>query len=335
MADDPQAFFAQHPNRVIIDEVQRLPELLSYIQAHVDEHKKMGGIVISGSQNLLLSEHISQSLAGRAAYQAVFPFSMQEMLGHNIMASDVYAQILKGFYPALYDRELDPYTYYSQYIATYVERDARLVKNIQNLSQFQKFIELLAGRVGQLVNTSSLASDAGISPNTAQDWISILEASYIVYQLRPYHANIGKRLIKAPKVYFYDTGLLCALLNISSPGELTRHFAIGGIFENLIIAEVIKHLNTSRVSAAPYFYRDSQGHEIDLVLDTGTGIIPVEIKSSMTYDSSFFDTLSWWRQAINKETYGFVVYAGDDSQTIKNDKLIGWRDLNHIFDALT
>ena len=330
IASDPQQFLKQNPSRIIVDEVQRLPDLLSYIQVHVDKQQEMGSIILSGSQNLLVSEKVSQSLAGRAAYQTILPFSLSELKKHKLSLDNWQSQILKGFYPALYTREITPTLFYSQYISTYVERDARLIKNIQNLSQFQKFIGLLAGRVGQIVNVSSLASDTGIAPNTAEDWISILEASYLVYRLRPYYQNVGKRLIKSPKIFFYDTGLLCALLNISSINELTHHFAVGSIFENFIISEVVKEINTANKSATPYFYRDSHGNELDLVLDLGGKLIPVEIKSSTTYDSSFFKGFTYWRDVVDPDASGFLVYGGESSQPVMKDRLLSWNNLAEL-----
>jgi predicted AAA+ superfamily ATPase len=294
----------------------------------------MGSIIISGSQNLLISEKISQSLAGRAAYQTIFPFSLSELQKHSLASDNYPEQIRKGFYPALYSRDIASSLFYSQYISTYVERDARLIKNIQNISQFQKFIGLLAGRVGQIVNVSSLANDTGISPNTAEDWISILEASYIVYRLQPYYKNVGKRLIKSPKIFFYDTGLLCSLLNISSDKELTQHFAIGSIFENFIISEVMKEINNTNKSVSPYFFRDNHGNELDLVLDTGIDLLPIEIKSSSTYSQNFFKGFTYWRNNINPQTKGYVIYGGANSQPVQQDMLISWNKLPELISKI-
>ena len=328
---DPQQFFKSNPKNIIIDEVQRLPELLSYIQVHVDEQQKMGSIVISGSHNLLISEKISQSLAGRAGYQNIFPFSLTELTTHKLNLSNRYEQILKGFYPSLYTRDIEPALYYSRYLATYVERDARLIKNIQNLSQFQKFMGLLAGRVGQVVNVSSLANDTGIAPNTAEDWISILEASYIVYRLQPYYKNVGKRLIKSPKIFFYDTGVLCSLLNLSTVNELTNHYAVGSIFENFIISEFKKEISETNKSARIYFYRDNHGNEMDLVIDTAGNLIPIEIKSSATYSKTFFKGFDYWKKHIDEKANGFVVYGGENSQKIQSNELVSWMNLQKVF----
>ena len=334
IASDPEQFLKTNPQNIIIDEVQRLPELLSYIQVHVDNQQKMGSIILSGSQNLLIAEKISQSLAGRAAYQNLFPFSLKELTIHKLNLPNYHAQILKGFYPALYSRKVESNIFYSQYLATYIERDARLIKNIQNLSQFQKFLSLLAGKVGQVLNITSLANDTGIAPNTAKDWISILEASYIVYRLQPYYKNTGKRLIKSPKIYFYDTGVLCALLNLSSTKELASHFAIGSIFENFIITEFKKEISETNKSAQVYFYRDNHGYEVDLIIDTGNNLIPIEIKSAMTYNLNFFKGLEYWRKHINKESHGFVIYGGENFQKIQKHKLVSWVNLEEIFSKI-
>jgi len=331
IASDPEQFLKDNPKNVIIDEIQRLPELLSYIQVHVDERHEMGSVIISGSQNLLVSEKISQSLAGRAAYQKVFPFSVGELRKHDLKSSDRYKQILKGFYPTLYDRRVDSGLYYSQYISTYVERDVRLIKNITDLSLFQKFMRLLAGRVGQIVNVSSLSNDTGISPNTAEDWISILEASYIVYRLEPYFKNIGKRLIKSPKIFFYDTGLLCSLLNLSSVNELKSYFAVGSIFENFVVSEFKKEIFNTNASVKLYFYRDSHGNEIDLVVDMGSVLVPVEIKSAATFNTSFLEGLNYWRKHVDQSACGIVIYGGEEKRKIKKDMLVGWNGLDTVF----
>lgn len=328
---DPQQFFNQNQDKLIIDEVQRLPDLLSYIQVLVDSTHKMGGIIISGSQNLLISERISQSLAGRAAYQTIMPFSIEELKEHSLLKRDRLEQIVFGFYPALYTRDVDSSLYYNQYIATYVERDARLIRNISNLTQFRNFISLLAGRVGQILNVASLANDTGIAPNTAEDWLSILEASYLVYRLQPYYKNVGKRLIKSPKIYFYDTGLLCTLLNISSKQELAQHYMVGGIFENYVISEFVKHLSNTNKPASLFFYRDNHGNEIDLIVDTGTTLLPVEIKSAVTFSNNFFKGLNYWRSHINADAQGYVVYGGTENQTIKGDILVSWDTLETVF----
>jgi hypothetical protein len=335
VAADPRTFFQQNPRQVIIDEVQRVPELLSYIQVHVDKQKEPGSIIISGSQNLLIFEKVSQSLAGRVAHIALYPFSMEELRQNNALDSNHYAQMLKGFYPRMYDAQILPADYYNNYITTYVERDVRLITNVTSLSDFQRFMVLLAGRVGQILNTSSLANDVGVTPSTIEDWISILEASYIAYRLQPYYRNFGKRVIKSPKIFFYDVGLLCRLLQISDLQELYSHYAVGSIFENFIVNEVMKHIQNESKSAALYYYRDSNGNEIDLVIETGPKLIPVEIKSSATFNSAFFSTLGYWHELTKTADPGYVIYAGDETQPVNKNVLVSWKDLEQVFGEIT
>ncbi len=328
--EDVKGFLNDNPTKIIIDEVQRMPELLSYLQVHVDEMQAMGGIFISGSQNLLVSDKISQSLAGRAGYKVLYPFSLSELKTAELLGNDVFTQILKGGYPSMYTRDIDAQTMFGSYIATYLERDVRAIKEVTNLAKFQKFMQLLAGRVGQILNTASLANDVGIAPNTAEDWISILEASYIVFRLQPYYKNINKRLIKSPKIYFNDTGLLCALLRIDTRTELKSHYAIGGIFENYIITEIIKEVNNKGVNAQLYFYRDSHGNEVDLVIDHGLKQVPIEIKSASGFHPDALRGLKYWRENIDEDASGYLINSGNDKRKVGKDKLLPWFDLSDV-----
>ncbi|MCK5589183.1 MAG: ATP-binding protein [Candidatus Pacebacteria bacterium] len=328
---DPKEILGDKNTKIIFDEVQRMPELLSYIQAHVDETQKLGNILISGSQNLLVSDKISQSLAGRAAYQTIYPLSTLELKKNNLYNQNKYTQMFFGGYPGIYSRKVNPNLFFRQYIATYVERDVRNIKNITNLAQFQKFIKLLAGRVGQVLNIASLANDTGISPNTAEEWISILEASYIVFRLQPYYANTNKRLIKSPKVFFYDTGLLCALLDIDSEKELETHFSIGHIFENFIISDCIKLINNRQLAVKLYFFRDKHGNEVDLILDNGSTQVPIEIKLSSTFNDNFLKGLEYWKNNFgNNETKPILIYGGNEEFKLKQNKIISWGNIENI-----
>jgi hypothetical protein len=329
--DDPVTFFKENPRHIIIDEIQRFPELLSYIQVLVDKTQEMGSILLSGSQNLLVSEKISQSLAGRSAYQSILPLGLKELVKSNLLEKDKFEQILKGGYPSLYNREVSPSIYFKQYIATYTERDVRQIRSISDLSQFQKFMILLAGRVGQLLNVSSLANDIGVSPNTVEDWISILEASYIVYRLQPYFKNFGKRLIKSPKLYFYDTALLSTLLNIQDSKQLSSHYLAGSIYENFLISEILKEINNSGELTKLYFYRDSNGNEVDLIIDYGEKQIPVEIKLSASYSSDFLKGLKYWNENVDDKQKGFVIYGDDKELNINGIKILPW---NKALDVL-
>ena len=326
---DPQRFVNPQKTKVIFDEVQRLPDLLSYIQVTVDETGGVGEYVISGSQNLLLSEKVSQSLAGRVAIMTLLPFSNEELKSANLLKKDAFSQLGKGFYPRVYDKNLNPVDFYGSYVATYIERDVRQIKNIGDISTFQRFMQLLAGRVGQLFNASSLANDLGVDSKTVKAWLNILEASYITYRLQPYFKNYGKRLIKSSKVYFYDLGLLAYLLGIDSEIEMNTHFARGGMFENLIVSEVKKLIANHKYNIRTYFWRDSNGNEIDLLLDKGSTIDIFEIKSSRGYRSEFTKGLEYWDQ-LDKDLSGskFLVYGGDSEMKTKGTQLVNWMNIN-------
>jgi hypothetical protein len=337
--NDPAGFINLHKKKVILDEVQRVPQLLSYIQAIVDEQKVMGNFIISSSENMLLSEKINQSLAGRAAYIQLYPLSNQELAGANLLKSSMYHQIFTGFYPAIYDRKINPIDYYNQYIATYVERDLKQISNIANLSLFRKFLALLAGRVGQLVNLSSIANDVGVSVMTIENWLSILEASYLVVRLQPYYQNFGKRHIKSPKLYFTDTGLVCRLLRISSAQELQNHYLIGSLFENFIFMEIKKFIANHANSSQLYFFRDSNGNEIDLIIDSGTKRIPVEIKAGGTFSPDFLKGIHYWQTLVNSsrsngEQHGFIIYGGKQTQSSKNYSLLQWDQLDSLLQEI-
>jgi len=337
---DPAGFVNANTQRIIIDEVQRVPQLLSYIQAVVDEQNIMGNFILSGSENLLLSEKVNQSLAGRAAYINLLPFSVEELETHEKATDKIYAQIFTGFYPAIYDKDIRPVDYYDQYIATYVERDLKQISNITNLSLFRKFLALLAGRIGQLVNLSSLANDVGVAVNTIESWISILEASYLVFRLQPYYENYGKRYIKSSKIYFTDTGLACRLLGLTTPTELSKHYLVGGLFENFIIVELKKYILNHSKSAKLYFYRDSNGNEVDLLIDGGLFQIPVEIKSGATFSAEFLKGLEYWSKLkrgqlhTKKALSGFVVYNGVNAHKTQSYELLKWNNLSSLFELI-
>lgn len=308
--------------KIIIDEIQKLPDLFSYIQTEVDERKIPGQFVITGSQQFELSEKISQSLAGRVANFTLLPLAISEI--SNIPAYEKLA--LNGFYPRIYDRPIPPGDFYRDYVSTYVERDVRQIKNIGDLGSFQRFLQLAAGRVGQIVNRSSLASDAGISHRTVESWLSVLEASYIIFRLQPYFQNFGKRVIKSPKLYFYDTGLLCYLLGIDTPQGLSMHFATGHIFENMVIADRLKQSFNERSSDRLYFFRDNNGLELDLVVDGGGTQKGIEIKSGRTFNPEMLSGLvAWQKLNAHASQTGYLVYNGELEQKIGNNKIINWK----------
>lgn len=328
---DPVGFVDGLSGPVIIDEIQKVPELLSQIQVKVDDSKSTGMYVLTGSESLLLSEKISQSLAGRVVNNVLLPLSYDELKNYKTHIQNIDEQILTGFYPRIYSTKMGFSDFYPEYINTYVERDVRQLQNVGDLSQFERFLQLLAGRVGQLVNLTSLSNDVGVSHNTIEQWISILEVSYIVYRLKPYYRNLGKRVIKSPKVYFHDTGLLCFLLGINSVKELRVHFAYGHIFENFVISEVNKRIYNFKLPLKAYFYRDSKQVELDLIIDGGTEMHNCEIKSSKTFDPSFLDNLSKVNFA-NVESKKFIVYRGDYEQVVDGVELINHDSLLRLFE---
>ena len=286
--DDPRHFLSAYPRHVIIDEIQQVPELLSYIQTHVDEVNESGMYVLTGSHNLLLMQSISQSLAGRTALLTLAPFSVSELRGSSLLPQTVNEMLCKGGFPRIYDKGIAPADFYPAYIRTYVDRDVRLLKNISDLSAFTRFLKLCAGRTSQILNVTELAEDAGITRKTAESWLSVLETSYIIYLLKPYYKNFGKRLIKSPKLYFYDTGLAAALLGIQDSGQLEFFYMRGALFENFVLSELLKRRLFAGKTDDLYFWRDSNGVEIDVIEEDGTKLYAYEIKASETMNGSFF-----------------------------------------------
>jgi len=341
---DPRGFLAQFNERVILDEVQRAPKLFSYIQGLVDERKKNGQFILTGSQNFLLMEKVSQSLAGRCAVLHLLPFSQGELANMPIMNIDslgktipprikptaratLFKQIFKGFYPPIYDHKLQPQDWLANYYRTYVERDVRQVLNLGDIETFAKFVRLCAGRSGQLLNMSSLAADSGISVPTVKRWLSLLQTSFLIYLLSPYHSNFNKRLIKSPKLYFYDTGLLCYLLRIRSSDELITHSARGAIFETFVISELFKNYYNHGNEPDVYFWRDSVGHEVDVIIDLGRKQVPIEIKSGQTIVGESFAGLDYWRLLPGQgHCRPILVYGGEESYFRQNTAVIAWSD---------
>ena len=309
---DPRSFLTQSQKGMIIDEAQRAPKLFSYIQALVDADKKPGAYILTGSQNFLLLEKITQSLAGRVAILRLLPFSYDEYQS-EFDIDDLEDLIIKGMYPPIHDRGLTKTVWFDQYVATYIERDVRSIKNIENLNTFQRFLKLCAGRSGQILNYSSLANDCGITHNTARSWISILEASYIVSLLPPYYENFNKRLIKSPKLYFLDSGLLCYLLGIHSSEIYAVHPLKGAVFETYIYGELLKlYFNTAQ-RAELYFWRDKTGHEIDFVAPQVNKTISIEVKAGKTISADYFKNLQYFA-SLAPATEPIVIYNGDEEQ---------------------
>lgn len=324
--EDPRAFLAGLPDGAVLDEVQRTPELLSYLQARVDADGRMGLFLLTGSQQFGLMSGITQSLAGRSAFIELLPFSLNELGRAGISPPSLDEMLLAGGYPPLYDRSLLPKAWFPAYVTAFVERDVRQILKVQDLEVFQRFVRLCAGRSGQILNLASLATDCGITHNTAKAWISVLEASYVLFLLRPHHENFSKRLIKSPKLYFYDTGLLCWLLGIQNAGQLASHPLRGSIFETFVVSELVKSRLNRGERAAFSFWRDSNGNEIDVVADVGTGMMPIEIKAGQTINRDFFAGLERWTALAGERAVSpALIYGGEENHERRGTRIIGWR----------
>jgi len=331
---DPRGFLKYYPS-AIIDEAQYAPDLFSYIQTVVDEQNTPGKYILIGSQNFLLFERISQSLAGRVAVLKLLPFTCSEVANSKACENLDYEYFLfNGFYPRLYDMSIHPSDFFPSYVQTYVERDVRLIRNIADISKFQLFLRLCAGRVGQLLNVSSLANECGVSHTTASNWLSVLEASYIIFLLRPYHENFNKRLVKMPKLYFYDTGLVSYLLGIHSQEQLNTHYSKGSLFESFIITEYIKKAFNSGKIPECFFWRDKNGNEIDLLIKDASRLIPIEVKSGRTINDGYFKGLKYWRKISKSEELGIVLFGGDTGQLRETIKVVSWRNMDSFFTSL-
>lgn len=324
--NDARGFVEQYKNGAIFDEAQRAPEIFSYLQQILDESNETGRFIITGSNNFLLQESLPQSLAGRIGYLFLLPFTIRELKLKN----DLDKILFKGLYPPVYDQPLDEGLWYSNYIRTYIERDVRQIKNITNLHMFEKFLRLCAGRVGQLLNMSSLAIDTGVDSKTIASWIGVLESSFIIYRLQPHHANFNKRLVKMSKIYFYDTGVICSLLGIKNENQLFLHHSRGNIFENFVITELIKYRYNQAISSDLYFWRDNTGNEIDLIQDNMGDLFPIEIKSGKTITNEYFKGINFW-QKISAGEKGIVIYAGDTVQKRSNGiTVLPWTKMSEV-----
>lgn len=308
--DDPKAFLAQYTGNVILDEIQRLPELLSYLQVAVDADPRNGRFVLTGAHQLTLREAIAQSLAGRTALLHLLPLSIAELSQHNIGYERPEEYLYRGFLPRIHDQKQRPTPAYSNYYQTYVERDVRQLINLKDAAQFERFMKLLAGRVGQLMDHTSLAGDVGVSSNTIKSWLSILEASFVIFKLSPYIENFGKRVIKSPKYYFTDTGLLCFLLGIENAAQVARDPLLGHLFENMVVMDFAKNPFNRGKLANIYFYRDSNGLEADLIFQQGRNLLPMEIKSSSTYKPELLKGLKRICELSPLMTQAYLIYAG-------------------------
>ncbi|MCC6763485.1 MAG: ATP-binding protein [Deltaproteobacteria bacterium] len=330
---DPRRFLAERRDGAVLDEVHRVPALLSYVQALVDETPGPGRFVLTGSANFALLQSLGQSLAGRTALLELLPLSLEEVRRFPDPPSELFDLLFCGTAPAVYDRSLAPDDWYPSYVATYVERDVRMILNVGDLVAFQTFLRLCAGRSGQLVNLSALGADAGLTHVTAKSWLSVLEAGYVAWRLPPLHANVTKRLVKTPKLHFFDTGMLCWLLGIRSADQLREHPLRGAIFETWVASEIRKARVHRGLAPSLSFFRDRKGQEVDVIVELGRELLAVETKSGQTVADDFFDGLRAFETVMTaarprRRTRGFVVYGGSEAQDRTAGAVVPWSALD-------
>jgi hypothetical protein len=328
--EDPRGFLNQFKQGAILDEIQRAPQILSYLQQILDESNERGRFILTGSNNLQLLETVSQSLAGRAGQIHLLPFSLAELKQIPSALDDLNTLLWKGQYPSIQAERVSPKDWLPAYISTYVERDVRQIKGIENLLLFERFLSLCAGRAGQRINYNNLAVETGIDNKTVKSWLGVLEASYIIFQLPPYYKSFNKRVVKSTKLYFYDTGLLCNLLRVSDSDQLAQHPYRGAIFENFVICEALKNRFNKGQQSNLYYWLDNSGNEIDLLIDNGLTTEAIEIKSGMTINSSYFKNLIFWERTTGEKN-GKVIYGGIQNQERSNGFSVSrWRDLDSV-----
>jgi len=331
--EDPRGFLNSAGERFILDEVQNTPALFSYLQQEIDNGKPNGSIILLGSQSFLINERISQSLAGRVANLKLLPFSNKELQTANILPDKLNRLLVSGGYPRLYKELMSPIEFYPHYIETYLQRDVRLIKNIGDLNSFNRFMKLCAGRVGNILNLSALANDANVSVNTVKSWLSILEASYIIFLIQPYSLNVNRRLVKMPKLYFYDTGLACALLNIENEQQIDSFYMKGNLFENMIFSELLKNRYHNGRPAHFYFMQDSKGNEVDCVIEKAEGTVFVEIKMSDTMSPAHLKNIRYFRKDMPTQLTDYLIYNGNEEVTHHGIQHCNWKNLDMLFEA--
>jgi uncharacterized protein len=322
--DDPKGFFLNYSKNLIIDEAQKVPELFSYIQIEVDKPDNNRKIILSGSQNFLLHQEITQSLAGRIALFTLLPYSISEIKQEQIIDENPKYSIFKGFYPRIISQNFEPTLWYKNYVSTYIEKDVRDIKNISDLDTFQKFIKICASNIGQIFNANQIANNLGISANTVKDWLGILESSYIVFRLQPYFTNIKKRLIKSPKLYFHDVGLASYLLDLKSSEQVFTHYLYGNLFENMVVSDLYKSYTNQGKDPSLYFLRDEAGHEADLIFQDELGLNIAEIKASQTIRPDYMKNVEYWAKQDLGTSNKILIYGGKEDQTRTNFTVKSW-----------
>ncbi len=326
---DPRGFLEDYNGKLIIDEAQLVPQIFSYIQGIVDRDNLPGQYILTGSQNFLLLAKISQSLAGRVYIYHLLPFSGTEI--KSKYSATLLSNMFKGGYPRIYDKKIAPTDFFPSYVQTYLERDVRNILNIKDLSLFSAFLKICAGRIGQLFNSSTIGNELGIDHKTVKSWLTILEASFIIVRLQPWHTNFNKRVIKSPKIYFYDTGLACHLLGIKKEEEINIHFAKGALFENFVITEHIKNTWNKGLSLSSYFWRNSAGNEVDLLIESGDNVKIVEIKSAKTIKLNFFKGINYFEKLAKTHTIQkYIVYGGDELRNQFNTRILPWHKIEEL-----
>ena len=329
--DDPRGFLAQFPGGAVIDEVQRAPDLPSYLQGIVDDDRTPGRWILTGSQNLALLHSVSQSLAGRSAVLHLLPLARNEVLRFANHPDTLEETLLAGGYPRIFDQQLDPSDWLRAYVATYIERDVRSISNIGDLATFQRFVELCAGRTGQLLNYSSLAADCGVSQPTAKAWLSVLETSFIAFRLPAFHTNLRKRLVKMPKLHFHDTGLACWLIGVRTPEQLRSHPLRGALFETWVVSEIRKHRENRGETGGLSFYRDRHAAEVDLIIESADRLTLVEAKAAQTASPSLFDGARRVKERITEPSRPcdiVLAYGGHEAQHRSDSRLVPWTRLH-------
>ena len=329
---NPRGFFETFEDGAIIDEIQKVPSLFSYIQEIVDQREKNGLFILTGSNMGSLQEQITQSLAGRTAILKLLPFSINELKNiQDDCCVDEY--IFSGMYPRVHKYNINPTKFYRDYVNTYLERDVRQIINIKNLRKFQLFLKLCASRIGQIFNSSNIANEVGISHTTIMEWLSVLEASFVIIMLKPYYENFGKRVIKSPKLYFTDIGLASYMLEINTIEQISRDPSRGSLFENFVIMELFKHQFNSGLEPSFYYYNDSNGNEIDCLYRNGASLTPIEIKSSKTFDRSFLKGINKFNEISNRMSdKSFIIYSGSQEQSIHNTEILNFKHLARLFE---
>lgn len=327
---DIEIFLKQFPDGAVLDEVQRVPDIFRYLQGLLDSKSERCQFILTGSNNFLLQEQISQSLAGRIGYLQLLPLSYSELKKAGLAFDNINKQIINGGYPEIWDQDLVPGKWMASYVQTYVQRDVRLLRNISNLGDFNRFISICAARAGQLINREEMARSIGVDTKTIQAWLSVLESSYIIYLLQPWYNNLNKRIVKTPKLYFYDTGMLCYLLGIASQSALEKHAMYGSIFENWIITEIKKNRFNIGINEGLFFFRDSTGNEVDLLVEKEGSTLAIEIKSSKKINSGMISGLRYWKKN-NPGGQGLLIYGGEKEEKLEEGiHTINWKKISEV-----